>query len=141
MKTHFFRARMAGCLITALVLASCAADDAATDPITDTSQAPGSSVTVQDTAGGDDMAGMDEMEGADHDHEEGAVTEWEGAPPQLEIVVGDGLITLEDGAIPTSTSTADCSRWRTSGLSHFPTWVRGCTRSRSRSPLPITPTT
>lgn len=95
MKTHFFRARMAGCLIAALVLASCAADDAATDPITDTSQAPGSSVTVQDTAGGDDMAGMDEMEGADHDHEEGAVTEWEGAPPQLEIVVGDGLITLE----------------------------------------------
>lgn len=75
-----------GSLISSIILAGCAADD----PAAETTIA-----TMDDMAGTEDMTGMDGMEGMDHDHEDGAVTEWEGAAPQLADVVRDGMITLE----------------------------------------------
>lgn len=88
MRNPSMRTRIAWGLVAAMVVASCAADDPALDSMADTT----SSVTMADMA---DDGGMDDMDDMDHDHEEGATTEWEGPAPQLEVVIRDGLITLD----------------------------------------------
>jgi hypothetical protein len=82
--------RLVVCVIAATLFSACAADD----PIL----SPNSTGSVDGDQTSMAMDGMDETDMAgdlDHEHDPTAVTEWEGAPPQLEVVISDGLITLE----------------------------------------------
>lgn len=80
--THDKVLRVAAPLLLALALvASCAADD----PAVDTTAPAVVDQTTTSTGSGD----MSDMEDG-HDHSEESVTEWEGPPPELEIVIEDG---------------------------------------------------
>ena len=121
-------------LLAALLITSCAGDgETVADPTTTTSVAEQTTTTTSDMA---DMDGADEG----HDHSEGMVTEWEGPPPQLEIVIEDGsdgrMIALNatgfEFADPDTTEKAP-------GLGHTHVFVDGrlLTMSYERAvPLP-----